>query len=61
MLFGLSSLEIIGILVFVLLIFLLPWLLRMRIISSVTKSTLELEKIVEESKGLLIKLSKEKG
>ena len=61
MLFGLGPLEIIGILVFVLLIFLLPWLLRMRIISGVTKSTLELENIVEESKGILKKLSNEKG
>lgn len=58
MLFGLGPLEIIGILVFVLLIFLLPYLLRIRIISSVTKSALELENMVEESKGILIKLSK---
>ncbi|MEN4017876.1 MAG: DUF1512 family protein [Methanobacterium sp.] len=58
MLFGLGPLEIIGILVFVLLIFLLPYLLRIRIISSVTKSVLELENMVEESKGILIKLSK---
>jgi hypothetical protein len=61
MLFGLSSLEIIAILAFVFLIFLLPWLLRIRIISGITKSTLELENMVEESKGLLIKLSKEEG
>jgi len=61
MLFGLSPLEIIGMLVFVLLIFLLPWLLKIRIISSVTKSVLELENMVEESKGILIKLSEEKG
>ena len=61
MLFGLGPLEIIGILVFVLLIFLLPWLLRIRIISGVTKSTLELENMVEESKGILKKLSNEKG
>ena len=61
MLFGLSALEIIGILVFILLIFLLPWLLRVRVISSVTKSTLELENMVQESKELLIKLSREKG
>jgi len=61
MLFGLSPLEIIGILAFILLIFLLPWLLRIRMISGVTKSTLELENMVEESKKLLMKLSKEKG
>lgn len=61
MLFGLSPLEIIGILIVILLIFLLPYLLRMRIISGVTRSTLELENMVEESKALVIKLSKEKG
>ena len=61
MLFGLGPLEIIGMLVFVLLIFLLPWLLKLRIISSVTKSAFELENMVEESKGILIKLSEEKG
>lgn len=58
MLFGLGPLEIIGILVFILLIFLLPYLLKIRIISSVTKSVLELENMVEESKGILINLSK---
>jgi len=61
MLFGLGPLEIIGMLVFVLLIFLLPWLLKLRIISSVTKSAFELENMVEESKGILIKVSEEKG
>lgn len=61
MLFGLGPLEIIVILAFILLIFLLPWILRIRIISGITKSAIELENIVEESKGLLIKLSKEKG
>lgn len=61
MLFGLSPLEIIGILIVILLIFLLPYLLRMRIISGVTRSTLELENMVEESKALVIKLSKERG
>ncbi|MDP3066308.1 MAG: DUF1512 family protein [Methanobacteriaceae archaeon] len=61
MLFGLGPLEIIGILVFILLIFLLPRFLRMRMISSVTQVTLELESLVEESKELLIKLCQEKG
>lgn len=61
MLFGLSPLEIIGILIVILMIFLLPYLLRMRIISGVTRSTLELENMVEESKALVIKLSKERG
>lgn len=61
MLFGLGLLEIIGILVFILLIFLLPRFLRMRMISSVTQVTLELESLVEESKELLVKLCQEKG
>ncbi len=61
MLFGLSPMEIIGILLVILLILILPYILRVRMISGVTKSALELENMVEESKGLLIKLSKEKG
>lgn len=61
MLFGLSPLEIIVILAFILIIFLIPWILRIRMISGVTKSTLELENMVKESKKLLIKLSKEEG
>lgn len=61
MLFGLSAIEIIGILIFILLILILPSLLRIRIISGVTKSTIELENMVEESKDILKKLSKDKG
>lgn len=61
MLFGLSSFDLIGILVFILLIFLLPWILRVRMISRVTKATVELEDIFEKSKQILIKMSKEKG
>ncbi|MBI5681094.1 MAG: DUF1512 family protein [Methanobacterium sp.] len=61
MLFGLSPFDLIGILVFILLIFLLPWILRVRMISGVTKTTLELEDMVEKSKQILIKMSKEKG
>ncbi|MGZ7117427.1 MAG: DUF1512 family protein, partial [Methanobacterium sp.] len=61
MIFGLSSLEIIGILAFIFLIFLIPYILRIRVISGITKSTLELENMVSESKNILIKLSEEKG
>lgn len=61
MLFGLSPLEIIAILAFILLIFLIPYILRIRIISGITKRTLEMENMVEESKGILIKLSADKG
>lgn len=60
-LFGLSPFYIIGILVVILLIFLLPMIIRARLISGVTKTTLELENMVQESKDILIKLSKEKG
>lgn len=61
MLFGLSGLEIIGILIFILLIFLLPHILRIRLISGINKTVLELDNMVTESKEILIKLSKEKG
>lgn len=60
-LFGLSPFDIIGILVIVLLIFLIPWIVRVRALSSVTRAALELENMVQESKELLIKMSKEKG
>ncbi|MGF7118057.1 DUF1512 family protein [Methanobacterium oryzae] len=61
MLFGLSGFEIIGILVFILLIFLLPYVLRIRLISGISKTVMELDNMVTESKEILIKLSKEKG
>ena len=60
-LFGLSPFDIIGILVVVLLIFLIPWIIRIRILSNITRAALELENMVQESKNLLIKISKEKG
>lgn len=60
-LFDLSLFDIIGILVVILLIFLIPWILRVRLLSSVTKRTLELENMVTESKDILIIISKEKG
>ncbi|MGB9938005.1 MAG: DUF1512 family protein [Methanobacterium sp.] len=61
MIFGLGIWEIIGILAFIFLILLAPRLLRARIVSSVTRSTLEFENMVKESKELLITLSREKG
>jgi hypothetical protein len=60
-LWGLSPFDIIGILVVILLIFLIPWIIRVRSLSKVTRAALELENMVQESKELLIKLSKEKG
>ncbi|MDI6724284.1 MAG: DUF1512 family protein [Methanobacterium sp.] len=61
MLFGLSGFEIIGILAFILLIFLLPTILRIRLVSGVNKRVFELENMVIESKKILIEMSKEKG
>jgi hypothetical protein len=61
MLFNLSPLEIIGILIFVLLIFLAPWFIRSRIISSVTKGTVALEDMVNDAQNILVDLCKDKG
>lgn len=60
-LFGLDPFDIIGILVVVLLIFLIPWIIRARLLSNLNRAVFELESMVQESKELLIKLSKEKG
>lgn len=60
-LFGLSPFDIIGILVIVLLIFLIPWIVRIRALSRVDKAALELEGMVQELKNFLIEISKEKG
>ncbi len=60
-LFGLSPFDIIGILVIVLLIFLIPWIVRVRALSRVDKAALELEGMVKELKDFLIEISKEKG
>jgi len=61
MLFGLSVWDIIGILVVLLIIFLIPTILRRRLISGVNKQVFELENMVTESKKILIEISKEKG
>lgn len=61
MLFGVSGWDIIGILFVILLIFLLPTILRIRLISGVNKKVFELEEMVTESKKIIIDISKEKG
>ncbi|MEN6329534.1 MAG: DUF1512 family protein [Methanobacteriaceae archaeon] len=61
MLFNLGPLEIIGIVLIILFILLLPRIIRMRLISSVVRSTKELEDMVTDSQELLAKLCQEKG
>lgn len=61
MIFGLGPLDLIGILVFVLLIFLLPWLIRLRALSSVNKAAVEVEEMVSECKEIIIRLCDERG
>ena len=59
--FGINLIYIVIIIFVFLLILFLPRFLRMRIISTVTRYTQELEDMVCESKIILGKLSKEKG
>jgi hypothetical protein len=61
MLFGISPIEIIGFVIFFILIFMLPSFLRMRAMSNINNFTVEVEGMVEESKNVLIKLCSEKG
>lgn len=61
MIFGLGPLEIIGILIFVAILFFLPKIMRIRMISSVKRSVEELELMVNEAQEILVNLSKEKG
>lgn len=61
MLFGLGPLEIIGILIFVVILFFLPKIMRMRMISSVNKTVEELESMVKEAREILVNISQEKG
>ena len=60
-LFGINLIYIVGIIIFFLLILFIPRFLRMRIISTVSRVTQELEGMVSDSKIMLVKLSKEKG
>lgn len=61
MIFGLGLWELVGLLIFVILIFFLPRIMRARLISSINRNTIEIENMVEEAKKNLIKISKEKG
>lgn len=61
MVFGLSTFEIIGILVLILLVLFLPIIIRRRIISSVTRSVSELESMVVKGQKILIEISRDKG
>jgi hypothetical protein len=61
MFLGITPFDIIGIIVVIILIIMIPILLRMRINSSITSYTFEIENMVKESKKKLIKISVEKG
>ncbi len=61
MFLGITPFDIIGIIVIIILIIMIPILLRMRINSSITNYTFEIENMVKESKKKLIKISVEKG
>ncbi|GAB4309882.1 MAG: DUF1512 family protein [Methanobacteriaceae archaeon] len=60
-LFGIGPLEIIGILFFFLIIILLPWIMRKRLISTTNSYALEIENMVEDSKKIIIKTAQDKG
>jgi len=59
--FGINLIYIVGIIIFFVLILFLPRFFRMRIISSVTNFTQELEGMVSDSKKILVKLSIKEG
>jgi hypothetical protein len=61
MFLGITPFDIIVIIVIVLLVILLPIMLKMRINSSITNYTLQIENMVNESKLKLVKISIEKG
>lgn len=61
MLFGFSPLDVIGLVIFILLIFTLPWFIRTRAMANISRFTFELEEMVEEAKKTLIKVCNEKG
>ena len=60
MVFGLSALEIIGILAVILLVLFVPVIVRRRIINSVNRSVSELENMVIKGQNILIKISSNK-
>jgi hypothetical protein len=59
MIFGLGPLELAGILAFVIILFFLPKIMRIRMISSINRTVNELESIVKEAQNILIEISKE--
>ncbi len=61
MIFGDTALNILAIIGFILLILIFPWLMRIRMISSVTRIARDLEEMVNESKKILIDTSQKKG
>ncbi len=61
MFFGMNWFDIFWALLFILLILLLPWVLKTRMISTVSKLTLELEKMAEDAQNLLVGVCKTKG
>ncbi|MBU4534587.1 MAG: DUF1512 domain-containing protein [Euryarchaeota archaeon] len=61
MIFGDTTLNILVIMGFILLILIFPWLMRIRMISSVTRIVRELEEMVTESKKILVDTSQKKG
>lgn len=61
MIFGDTTLNILAIMGLVLLILIFPWLMRIRMISSVSKIVRELEEMVTQSKKILINTSQKEG
>jgi hypothetical protein len=57
MIFGLGPLELAGILAFVIILFFLPKIMRIRMISSINRTVNELESIVKEAQDILVKIS----
>jgi hypothetical protein len=61
MFLGITPFDIIVIIILVILVIMLPIMLKMRINSSISNYTFEIENMVKESKKKLIKISIEKG
>ncbi len=61
MLFGITPFDIIIVLLIILLILLVPMILRSRILSGVTRNTLELEDMVQKSEDMLVDVCNKRG